>query len=596
MINKKHLNKFVLILSIGYFFRLIFGLNYDFWFADNLQVYLIGLKFYTTGLWPYWGPDVIHSGSVISGALQGLLVGLPIFLFKIPEAPLIFLNLMSIFSLAFFAWYLSRRIDSIPKPVILIYLLTLPCCMYYSTTVQNPSYVLIAAILFFISIFELFPFYSEKIIPENVLFFIMGFSLFWIYQLHLSWILLIPYIVLSFYFKFNEDKKIASLIKPMLFFMVGCLICLGTLLPTLIQFHQTSAEALTANISLNFSNIIRIFDIVLNFLSFGTFEVEKFVPENFSNIKQFFATYYWLAPLVLFLFLIRIAQFIYLIIVFWKNKLLLGWGRVQYFIVFSLSLLWLSFMFSEHFPTSHKFYLMMPISIWYSLQAYQGIYKNRQGRIFANFFLSAGILFYILLSVIYFHTGHSLYSNRGVVEKAIKEMDYTFLGTRREFDFERRQRGDIWKSSVFNDSIVYFTGLEYERKYFLPQNISSKKSHSGLYSCKIDSVQPFSTGLAITCIPLSRYRRMKISMWVLPSIPQTDAELVVSVQDSDKTVFWNGTPLKRHALKSGSWQKISDEIVLSAGKSVKGMINVYVWNPAKTGELVYIDDIKMCFY
>jgi hypothetical protein len=595
---KKSYYLLFLIVILGYFFRLIFGLNYEFWFVDNMQVYLIGLKYYTTGLWPYWGPDIVFSNSSIPGALQGLLVGSPFYLLKIPEAPFILVNLLSIFSLTFFAWYLSKRIPGIPKYIMLIWLFTLPAFMYYSATVQNPSYVIFAGILFFISIFELFPFYEERIISENLLFFILGFSLLWIYQIHLSWVLLIPYIILAFFFKFTKSPSRRDLIKPFLFFIAGCLICFGTLLPTLIQFDRASTESLTSNISLNFSNLIRIIDILFNFFSFSTFQAEVFIPENVlrdSQLMNFLLEYYWIIPLVLFLLLARAIQFVYVIIFFWKKNEIPGWKKIQYFVIFSLALLWLSFIFTEHFPSSHKYYLLLPISVWYSLHAYREIYQSKRGKFLANLFLGSGILFYILVVVIYINMGHSLYTNRVVVQKAIDEMDYTLLGTRRESAFQQKQTESPWKSISANAAEIFSTDMECKNKYFQPQNITCKKAHSGLYSCKVDSVQPFAVGFAKTIDSISNYKSVKASMWILTSKLETDAVFVTSIQDNSKVLFWKGAPLKTKLLKPEGWQEIAEEVDLPAGIFSKGpfMFKVYVWNPSKTGELFYVDDIKV---
>ena len=57
--------------------RLAFGLCYEFWADDELQIFLIGLRYYTTGEWPFFGPDVVYSQTRIPGALVGLLVGTP---------------------------------------------------------------------------------------------------------------------------------------------------------------------------------------------------------------------------------------------------------------------------------------------------------------------------------------------------------------------------------------------------------------------------------------------------------------------------------------------------------------------------------------
>ena len=74
-----------LFLSAAFVYRLLLGLR-GAWGEDPRQIYLIGLKFFTTGSWPYFGPDVVYTTSQIPGALQGVLVGVPLFLVPIPES------------------------------------------------------------------------------------------------------------------------------------------------------------------------------------------------------------------------------------------------------------------------------------------------------------------------------------------------------------------------------------------------------------------------------------------------------------------------------------------------------------------------------
>ena len=93
---------FIVALILVFFFRLAYGLCLDFRSAvgDERQIYLIGLKYHTTGEWPYFGPDVTNTIQ-IPGALQGLVVGLPWSVLPTPEAPYILLNILSFFSLCF---------------------------------------------------------------------------------------------------------------------------------------------------------------------------------------------------------------------------------------------------------------------------------------------------------------------------------------------------------------------------------------------------------------------------------------------------------------------------------------------------------------
>jgi hypothetical protein len=60
------------LLLLLFAFRLAIGLSKEFWFVDELQVYLIGLKFYSTGHWPFFGPPA-HSQVLprrVAGALR----------------------------------------------------------------------------------------------------------------------------------------------------------------------------------------------------------------------------------------------------------------------------------------------------------------------------------------------------------------------------------------------------------------------------------------------------------------------------------------------------------------------------------------------
>src|SRR6267143_5703125 len=96
---------FFSLLLLAFLFRLFFGLCSQFRDSDTKQIYLLGLKFYTTWAWPYFGPDVVWGKIQIPCALQALLVGAPFFVLPIPEAPYILLNVLSFAALCLLAWY-----------------------------------------------------------------------------------------------------------------------------------------------------------------------------------------------------------------------------------------------------------------------------------------------------------------------------------------------------------------------------------------------------------------------------------------------------------------------------------------------------------
>ena len=52
-------------LAVLFAFRLLFGLSREFFFEDETQIYLMGLRYHATGAWPYFGPDVVWTKSEI---------------------------------------------------------------------------------------------------------------------------------------------------------------------------------------------------------------------------------------------------------------------------------------------------------------------------------------------------------------------------------------------------------------------------------------------------------------------------------------------------------------------------------------------------
>src|SRR5260221_5430923 len=75
--------------------RLLFGLSSQFFTEDESQIFLIGLRHYATGIWPYFGPDIVWTRSEIPRALQALLISVPLKILTIPESPIVLLNLLS---------------------------------------------------------------------------------------------------------------------------------------------------------------------------------------------------------------------------------------------------------------------------------------------------------------------------------------------------------------------------------------------------------------------------------------------------------------------------------------------------------------------
>jgi len=426
--------RLALLLALAFLFRLGFGLCLPFWTDDEKQIYLIGLKFYATRAWPYFGPDVTDTIQ-IPGALQGLLVGLPLFMVPIPEAPYVLLNVISFAALCFFAWYCTKRLPEMPAWFIWTWLLTAPWTLNLSTHIFNPSYVLTGAILFFVGAIETYPSLRRGLIPRHWANFMMGFSLLWVMQLHLSWVILAPFLMASFYFQRREPG--VRTLSSAAWFALGAIIPATLLLPTYMKYGFISGTGSTAEaIQVNWNNLrgyLNVPESVLGrFLSLASYELPRFIGRNTSSRLEFIKANLWLVPFVIFLGLVGLLQPIALLVLWFRKKTnQQDWPRIKYLTLITVVLLFVSFVFSIRAPHSHTLYVTFPVVMIYSLYCWAP-YLNYPGwRKFAAAFLVSGLIFNTGLAV-YNLRRQSLYLDRGKVEAAIDAHDYQLLGERRE--------------------------------------------------------------------------------------------------------------------------------------------------------------------
>lgn len=432
-IKMKWWKKFIILFLIFFPLRFLFGIFSEFWFNDEVQIYLIGLKFYTGGHWPYFGPDVVYTGSQIPGALQGLLVGIPFYFLQIPEAPYLLLNLLTFSSLFLLGYYIIRyRTPEVPEWFLWTWIFTAPWVLSFSTHILNPSYVLPAAIVFYISLLEIIPGTSNNFIKPGIAFLFMGFCTLWIFQLHMSWILLIPLIFIAFYY--SSKKGLKNIFVSSVCFFTGCIFSGIFLIPTFIKYGLSAGSGDTAsNIVFNALNIKEIFTVLARMLAFGSFEVTLFTGASTVQRIHFLTEYLWSSPFTIFAVIVGIAMIVWMIIAWFRKNYQKGWKAVKYLLLFVFLFTYFSFFFSIKGPSSHTFYLMFPLVMIYSFYCWQPLFRKKWIRKLAMIFLLSGIIFQIMLALHNFKN-KSMYINREKPLKAIQQKDYKILGERRAFD------------------------------------------------------------------------------------------------------------------------------------------------------------------
>jgi hypothetical protein len=425
---------FVVLLCAAFLFRLGYGLCSQFWADDERQVYLVGLKFYATGAWPYFGPDVA-SGVQVPGALQGLLVGLPLLAAPFPESPFLLVNALSFAGLCLFAWYCSRRLPRTPRWFVWGWLLTAPWTLNFSTHVVNPSYVLPASILFFVGALETMPATRAGLVPAWLANLSMGFALCWVMQLHLSWVVLVPFLAASLFFQLREGGGARGLASCG---WVACGAALsGCLLaPTFLAYGLSGGTGGSEGmLTPNFGNFLRVLNpfegVPARFLSLASFELARFVGRNTAERLAFLRENLWLAPLALFLGAVGLLQPAALVALWFKRRGMPdGWPAVRLLAPLTVALLCALFLFSSKLPASHTFYVTFPVAALYAFYCWDWLLARPRWRKFAAVLLACGVLFHAGLAL--HNLRHvSLYVDRGVAQSAIDEKNYHILGERR---------------------------------------------------------------------------------------------------------------------------------------------------------------------
>jgi hypothetical protein len=407
---------------------------------DALQTYLIGLKCYTTGTWPYFGPDqyLLNTGfhSQVPGALEGLVIGLSFHLLPIPEAPFLLLNLLSLSAIAFLSWYIVRRLPEFSFPFVFTWIALLPWTLNRSTHVFNVSFLLFGSVLFFVGFLEALPGFSLKRISSEWAFALMGFGLFWDMQFHLSYVLLGPLALGAFLWR----RKAASGFwrVDILGFLGGALVPLFFLIPTLLKYGFGQGSEIFSNAVAIFhaDNFKSFFTVLARYLSFSCYEMPRFIGSGTGERLAFFKEETWLIIPGVFLYFLGILQAVVLFIYGWfKDPRHPDAAMILRLTMLSFLWIWVCFWFTSNGPAAHMYYVFLPLTVVYSFYVWSRLAPQRGWRRFAMICLAASLWFQSGFIYHQLEKGRSVYSDRPRIAKAIQQKDYRILAERRPWCF-----------------------------------------------------------------------------------------------------------------------------------------------------------------
>jgi hypothetical protein len=434
----------VLLLVAALAFRLWFGLFSDSWY--QIQIFILGLKYYSTGAWPYFGPSV-DLGIQLPGALQAVLVAWPWDLWPAPEAPILLLGLLSFGGICLLAWYISKRLPQFPRLLLWGWLLTSPWTLDWSTQLDNDSYMLFGGCLFFVGFLETVPALRLGVVPAGACNFMMGFAFFWCAQLHMSFVLLGPFLAVSFFFQYKEGGW-TGLLKSLGLGFLGSLLPLSLLIPTYLHYGLLAGSGnIHHSARLNPENLLSFFTLLARFLSLACCEVARYAGAHTVDRVAFLKAYPWAIPFTLVAFLLGIIQALWLLAGWARGslpaalkKILPGlakphpqkdWKAVKRLALLTFLLVYASFLFSIKPPASHTFYVTLPVVMLYGFYVYAPYAKEKWFKVLAWVLLISNLVFHTALALSNYQT-RSIYKDRPLMIQAIQTQNYHLLGERRE--------------------------------------------------------------------------------------------------------------------------------------------------------------------
>jgi hypothetical protein len=428
--NRRRAGWWLIALAGLFLFRLLFGLSSSFFGEDETQVFLIGLRYFATGVWPYFGADVVWTRSEIPGALQGVLVGLPMRIWPAPEAPFVLLNLISLASLAALCWYITRRQPSLPRWLVWLWIPTMPWTLQFSTHVINPSYVLPAAVVFFIGFFEALPVFSLGLVPGPIAFAMMGAAVTWILQIHMSYPLLLPYAGLAMLFASRSPKRFVVYAAA---FVAGAAVPGLLLVPTWLHYGAGSGLGGTLrNLHVHIVSPVELVTILARFCSFPSLEIVRFIATDNAKRLVFFERHVRLVPFAAVLWTASVVQPLWMVREWFRTKApRADWTAMKALVVFTIVLVYASYWWVMEPSQAHAFYAIAPVAIVFAADCWTFI-DGALARRAAAALLVVNAIFEIGL-VRARAPERALDSNRAVVVAAVALKEPEMFAHRRDF-------------------------------------------------------------------------------------------------------------------------------------------------------------------
>lgn len=135
-----------------------------------------------------------------------------------------------------------------------------------------------------------------------------------------------------------------------------------------------------------------------------------------------------------------------------------------------------------------------------------------------------------------------------------------------------------------------------EQNYWMNHaTLTGEVAHSGNVSSRVDGNHEFSYGYknSFNRISDTLPKAIDIRAWIFCPDSATNANLVISIDSTDKNIFWLGIPLMDSVPAPNTWKEIHARIEMPEKASKTNTLSIYFWTLDK--KTFFIDDFDLKF-
>jgi ABC-type multidrug transport system fused ATPase/permease subunit len=285
--------------------------------------------------------------------------------------------------------------------------------------------------LFFLGFCETLPGFTLGLIKPHWANLAMGFGIAWAMQLHMSYLVFIPFFLLSLYFQ-SRNKKLGSAAG---FSFLGALPLLALLLPTYMEYgFNVGRDAQGFITGINWSNARDLFGTLARFCSMASFEMPRFIGDHTHEREMYLLNLPWLLVPGFFLWAAGFLQPVLMIgFCFVKRHPRADWKWVRGLGVGTFFLIYGLFLFSPDMAASFRLVLLYPVLFLYSFYCFDALRGNRWWYWLGIVFILFGVYFQAFYTFENARKTDSIYVQyRDRITQALQQNDYRIFSPRRE--------------------------------------------------------------------------------------------------------------------------------------------------------------------